>query len=129
MKDSSACPHTPFRRGLECVLVAAGVLIVVTEPVRGILVPVFRELATGQFGQFQHHLHSLGPWGPVLSIALLVAGALAVPVPVTIIMVVDGLVFGTLAGTLISFAGALLGALSAYILGRYFGLALLERFL
>jgi uncharacterized membrane protein YdjX (TVP38/TMEM64 family) len=98
-------------------------------PVRRILVPALSELAAGQFAQFQHHLQALGPWGPVLSIALLVAGALAVPVPVTIVMVADGLVFGTQVGTVISFVGGLLGALSAYLVGRHFSLAVLERFL
>jgi uncharacterized membrane protein YdjX (TVP38/TMEM64 family) len=93
------------------------------------LVPAFSELAAGQFAQFQHHLQALGPWGPVLSIALLVAGAFAVPIPVTIIMVADGLVFGTRVGTLISFVGGLLGALSAYLVGRHFSRAVMERIL
>jgi uncharacterized membrane protein YdjX (TVP38/TMEM64 family) len=129
MKDWSASPRTLSRRELECLLVGAGFLVMVMVPVRRILVPAFSELATGQFSQFQHHLQSLGPWGPVLSIALLVAGALAVPVPVTIVMVADGLVFGTQVGTLISFVGGLLGAMSAYLLGRHFSFAVLERFL
>jgi uncharacterized membrane protein YdjX (TVP38/TMEM64 family) len=127
MTDSSTCPRSPARRGLEWLLVAAGVVVLVLAPMRRILVPAFVELAGGQFAQFQHHLQSLGPWGPVLSIALLIAGALALPVPVTIIMVADGLVFGTQGGTLISFVGGLLGALCAYSLGRHITPAVLER--
>jgi uncharacterized membrane protein YdjX (TVP38/TMEM64 family) len=129
MNDSSTCPRSPARHGLEWLLVAAGVVVLVLAPMRRILVQAFLELAGGQFAQFQHHLQSLGPWGPVLSIALIGAGALALPVPVTIVMVADGLVFGTQLGTLISFVGGVLGALSAYTLGRSFGPAVLERFL
>jgi len=129
MKAWSASQHTPSRHTLEWVLVTAGVMVMLMTPVARTLVLAFSELAAGQFVQFQHHLQSLGPWGPVLSIAFLVAGAIALPVPVTIVMVADGLVFGTELGTLISFVGGVLGALSAYMLGRRFGPAVLERFL
>jgi uncharacterized membrane protein YdjX (TVP38/TMEM64 family) len=125
-------PRTSPRRGLGPLLVAAGFLVVAMVPLRQVIVPAFYELAAGQFAQFQHHLQSLGPWGPVFSVALLIAGAIGVPVPVTIIMVADGLIYGTQAGTLISLVGGLLGAVTAYFLGRHFSvasLAVLERFL
>jgi uncharacterized membrane protein YdjX (TVP38/TMEM64 family) len=127
MNDSSTCPRSPSRRALKWLLVAVAVVVLVLAPMRRILVPAFLELGGGQFAQFQHHLQSLGPWGPVLSIALLIAGALALPVPVTIIMVADGLVFGTQGGTLISFVGGLLGALCAYFFGRHISPSVLER--
>lgn len=119
------------RRRLGPLLVAAGILVVVMVPLRQVVVPAFYELAAGHLAQFQHHLQSLGPWGPVFSVALLIAGAVGLPVPVTIIMVADGLIYGTQAGTLISLVGGLLGAVSAYCLGRHFSLAslgVLERF-
>jgi uncharacterized membrane protein YdjX (TVP38/TMEM64 family) len=86
-------------------------------------------LATGQLGQFRHYLLSLGHWAPVVSIALMVAEALAIPVPVTIIMVANGLVFGVWRGMLVSLAGGLVGALAAYWIGRFVGRAVLERVL
>src|SRR5262245_25211858 len=101
MIDWSA-PRTSSRRGLGRLLVAAGFLVVVMVSLREVLIPAFYELATGRLAQFQHHLHSLGPWGPVFSVALLIAGALGVPLPVTIIMVADGLIYGIQAGMLIS---------------------------
>jgi len=131
MIDWSA-PRTSSRRGLGPLVIAAGVLFVVMVPLRQVLVPAFYELAAGQLVQFQHHLRSLGAWGPVFSVTLLIAGALGVPVPVTVIMIADGLIYGTQAGTLISLVGGLLGAVSAYLLGRHFSLAslaVLERFL
>jgi uncharacterized membrane protein YdjX (TVP38/TMEM64 family) len=131
MIDLSA-PRMSLRRGPGPLLVAAGFLVVVMVPLRHVLVRAFYELAAGQFAQFQHHLQSLGPWGPVVSVSLLMAGALGVPVPVTVVMVADGLIYGTQAGTLVSLVGGLLGALTAYLLGRHFSLAslaVLERFL
>jgi uncharacterized membrane protein YdjX (TVP38/TMEM64 family) len=131
MIDRSA-PLTSLRRVPGRLLVAAAFLVAVMIPLRQVLVPAFYELATGQLAQFQQQLQALGPWGPVFSVALLIAGALGLPVPVTIIMVADGLIYGTQAGTLISLVGGLVGALSAYLLGRHFSLAslaMLERFL
>jgi len=86
-------------------------------------------LASGQLAQFQQHLLSLGPWAPVVSIALLVADALFLPLPATIILVANGLVFGLWMGAIVSFSGSLLGGIIAYAVGRYFGRDLLERFL
>lgn len=55
--------------------------------------------------------------------------ALAVPVPLTIVMVANGLVFGVWSGALVSLAGGLLGAAAAYAVGRGLGRTVLERWL
>ncbi len=111
------------------VLLVAGVLLVAIPPVRHTLGHGLALLATGQLGQFQQYLLSLGAWAPATSIALMTAEALLVPVPVTIIMVANGLVFGLWPGMLVSFAGGLIGALAAYSIGRWLGRALVERIL
>jgi uncharacterized membrane protein YdjX (TVP38/TMEM64 family) len=86
-------------------------------------------LATGQLAQFQQFLRALGVWAPVVSIALMVAESLAIPVPVTIIMVANGLVFGTWRGMLVSFIGGMAGALAAYGVGRQLGRVIVARLL
>jgi len=86
-------------------------------------------LATGQLAQFQRYLLSLGAWGPIMSGLLMVAEATVVPVPVTVLMVANGLVFGTWRGMQISFIGGLIGALAAYLIGRGLGRAMAERML
>lgn len=111
------------------VLLFAAVLVVAIPPVRHTLGRGLALLATGQLGQFQHYLLSLGAWAPATSIALMTAEALLVPVPVTIIMVANGLVFGLWPGVLVSLAGGLTGALAAYSIGRWLGRALVERIL
>jgi uncharacterized membrane protein YdjX (TVP38/TMEM64 family) len=111
------------------VLVLAALLVVAIPPVRHTLGHGLTLLATGQLGQFQQYLWTLGAWAPVVSIALMTAEALLVPVPVMIIMVANGLVFGLWPGMLVSLAGGLTGGLAAYAIGRGLGRALVERFL
>ena len=107
---------------------AAAIALVAATPVGPTLAHGLFLLASGQLAQFQQYLQSLGPWAPAASIGLMVAEALAIPVPATIIMVANGLAFGTWRGALVSVVGGLAGALAAYAIGRWVGRALLERF-
>jgi uncharacterized membrane protein YdjX (TVP38/TMEM64 family) len=111
------------------LLVGGAVLVVAIPPVRHTLGHGLALLATGRLGHFQQYLLSLGAWAPAASIALMTAQALLVPVPVTIIMVANGLVFGFWLGMLVSLAGGLTGGLAAYAIGRWLGRALVERIL
>lgn len=114
---------------VQILLTLAVVLgAVAVPPVRHTLGHSLALLATGQLAQFQQYLRSLGAWAPVVSIALMVAEALLVPVPVTIIMVANGLVFGLWWGVVVSLAGGLAGALAAYAIGRSLGRPVVERF-
>src|SRR5713101_871560 len=107
--------------------VLLGVLAVATPAVRVTLERGLSLLATGQLAQFRQYLQSFGKWAPVLSIGLMVAEAIAIPVPVTIVMVANGLVFGVWRGALVSVAGGFAGALAAYAIGRWVGRRLLEQ--
>jgi uncharacterized membrane protein YdjX (TVP38/TMEM64 family) len=109
------------------VLLFAAVLVVAIPPVRHTLGHGLALLAIGKLGRFQQYLLSLGAWAPAASIALMTAQALLVPVPVTIIMVANGLVFGLWSGMLVSLVGGLTGGLAAYAIGRWLGRALVER--
>jgi uncharacterized membrane protein YdjX (TVP38/TMEM64 family) len=125
-------PESPPRRlfRLPHLLIVLGLGVVAAIPQaryalgRGAVL-----LASGQLAQFQLHLLSLGPWAPVVSIALLVADALFLPLPATIILVANGLVFGLWMGAIVSLSGSMLGGIIAYAIGRYVGRDLLERFL
>jgi uncharacterized membrane protein YdjX (TVP38/TMEM64 family) len=103
------------------------VLVVATPGVRVTLGRGLSLLATGQLAQFRQYLQSFGKWGPLLSIGLMVAEAIAIPVPVTIILVANGLVFGVWRGALVSVAGGFTGAVAAYAIGRWVGRRLLEQ--
>lgn len=116
------------RKKLAMVAVALGLLLLsVDPPVRMTIGRGLSLLSTGQFAQFKQYLGALGPWAPIVSIGLMVLEALAVPVPVTLIMLANGMVFGVWRGALVSAVGALAGALAAYVIGRWIGRALLDR--
>ena len=116
-------------RTLAIGLVVATALVMAVSPVRTTLGQGFALLATGQLGQFRQYLQSLGPWAPLVSIAMIVAEAVAVPIPVAVIMVANGLAFGLWLGMLVSLAGGVIGALTAYWVGRLVGRTILERVL
>lgn len=109
-------------------LVAAGVICAIPA-LRHTLGHGLVLLATGRLVQFQLYLRALGAWAPIASIALMTAEAVFVPLPATIIMVANGLVFGLWSGMGLSLLGGLLGALAAYGVGRWLGRALVERVL
>jgi len=106
--------------------VLLGVLVVATPGVRATLGRAISLLATGQLAQLRQYLQSFGGWAPLLSIGLMVAEAIAIPVPVTVVMVANGLVFGVWRGALVSVAGGFAGSLAAYAIGRWVGRRLLE---
>ncbi len=60
---------------------------------------------------------------------MIVAASLAVPLPVTVILVANGLVFGFWRGMVVSLIGGVIGALAAYLIGRYVGRGVVERLL
>ena len=115
-----------MKRMAGAAAVLLGVLAVATPAVRVTLERGLSLLATGQLAQFRQYLQSFGRWAPLLSIGLMVAEAIAIPVPVTIVMVANGLVFGVWRGALVSVAGGFAGALAAYTIGRWVGRRLLE---
>jgi len=98
------------------------------------LIPIVRRtvyrglylLALGHLGQFHDYLRSLGPWAATVSTTLMIAQSVAVPVPVTLLMVANGLVFGIWNGMMISFIGGFIGAIFAFYLGRRLGRRVVE---
>ncbi len=69
---------------------------------------------------------SMGTWAVLASMGLMIVCALT-PMPAEIPAMVNGMVFGPLGGTLVTWAGALVGALLAFGLARYLGRPAIER--
>jgi uncharacterized membrane protein YdjX (TVP38/TMEM64 family) len=115
-------PDLDFRRLFRALLVVATVIaVVVIPPVRSTFTRGLILLLTGHLRQFQEYLHALGLWGPIVSIILMIAASIAIPVPVTVLMIANGLVFGIWTGMLVSFAGGFGGAVATYIIGHQLG--------
>ena len=73
-------------------------------------------------------VRSLGSWGVAGSIALMVAHSF-LPFPAEIIAIANGMVYGPVWGSVITWVGAMAGAISAFALVRLFGRPLLVRLL
>lgn len=63
-------------------------------------------------------IRGLGPWGPALVVALLVLETLVAPLPGMPLVAASALAYGPLAGFVLSWSGAWLGALLAFALAR-----------
>ena len=71
-------------------------------------------------------IRSLGPWGELASIALMVVHSF-VPFPAELIAFANGMIYGPLWGTVITWVGAMLGASIAFWLARRLGRPFVER--
>jgi uncharacterized membrane protein YdjX (TVP38/TMEM64 family) len=71
-------------------------------------------------------IRTLGPWGVLASIALMVVHSF-VPFPAELVAFANGMVYGALWGTVITWVGAMLGASIAFWLARHLGRPFVER--
>jgi uncharacterized membrane protein YdjX (TVP38/TMEM64 family) len=65
-------------------------------------------------------IHSWGAAAPLMSIILMVMQAVIAPLPAFLITAANGLIFGLYWGTIISWIGAMCGALVSFMMSRYF---------
>lgn len=72
-------------------------------------------------------VETLGPWGPLAIVGLMIAAVLVSPIPSAPIAMAAGAAYGHAWGTLYVMAGAEIGALAAFSLARILGHAALRR--
>jgi uncharacterized membrane protein YdjX (TVP38/TMEM64 family) len=73
-------------------------------------------------------VHDLGAWGYPLAV-LLMTGVAVLPIPAEIPAAMNGMLFGPVQGTVITWTGAVIGAQVSFELSRRFGRPLVERVL
>ena len=137
--DASKSVHMRNRVGeksrfIPCKTIVAGLGITgaLFVALAGILWWLFQpELRTGFDGTvtgIESWVRSLGSWGVAGSIALMMAHSF-LPFPAEIVAVANGMVYGPVWGSVITWAGAMAGAISAFALVRKFGRPLLVQLL
>jgi uncharacterized membrane protein YdjX (TVP38/TMEM64 family) len=72
-------------------------------------------------GEVAAYLRGFGAWTPAISLALMVAQSVVAPLPGSLVAAANGVVFGVWWGTLLSWAGGLLGGTASFWLARWLG--------
>jgi len=76
---------------------------------------------------FRDYLLGFGVWAPVVSSLLMVFQAVAAPLPAFVVTFTNGLLFGWVWGTLLSWSSAMLGAALCFWIARALGRPVVEK--
>lgn len=78
-------------------------------------------LFAGNLEQVIRLIRSWGVAAPLMSVLLMITQAIVAPIPAFVVTAANGMVFGSFWGALISWIGALMGALTSFFIARLFG--------
>lgn len=78
-------------------------------------------LTKGSVDQVVDLINSWGIIAPLLSILLMILQAIAAPIPAFLITAANGIAFGIYGGIIVSWIGAMLGAVVSYLLAKWLG--------
>ena len=82
---------------------------------------------TGDQAQIRDYLLGYGSWAPVVSVLLMIAQALVVGIPASLVMFANGVAFGTSNGAVINIIGRMAGAAIAFGVARWLGKGAVEK--
>lgn len=111
-----------FGKQAKAVICAAAVAGAVTI---GVVAVVNTDLDISAHG-FKEAIRALGMWGVLASIGFMVLHSF-IPFPAELVAIANGMVYGPVVGTLITWTGAMLGASIAFCLARTLGRPFVER--
>jgi len=118
------------------VIVIAAIVVAVTAYLS---LPSFREAIDVVIGilslrdpqqaiqSFRDYLLGFGVWAPVISSLLMIFQAVAAPLPAFVVTFTNGLLFGWVWGTLLSWSSAMLGAALCFWIARSLGRPVVEK--
>ncbi len=116
------------RRRSKALVLAVRSAVVGLLAVAGIAVfgAFFVDFEAGQWvRQIEDTIAAWGPWGIVVSMAIMVLHSF-VPFPAEFLAIANGMLFGPVLGIAITWSGAMLGALLAFALSRLLGRPFVE---
>lgn len=77
--------------------------------------------------ELAEYLRSFGVWTVAASIVLMIVQTIFTPIPLFVVAGANGFIFGVLRGTVITLAGAMIGASIAFYLARFFRCGFLDQ--
>ena len=81
---------------------------------------------TGDQAHIRDYILGYGAWAPIVSIAILIAQAVIVGIPASIVMFANGVAFGTSNGAVVNIIGRLVGAAITFGIARMLGKGAVE---
>lgn len=79
-------------------------------------------------GTMKEYIKSFGAWAPVVSLILMMFQSIAAPLPAFIITFANAWLFGWFFGAILSWSGAMLGAILCYYISKLYGRPTAEKF-
>nr|WP_207751672.1 TVP38/TMEM64 family protein [Clostridium rhizosphaerae] len=76
----------------------------------------------------KEYIKSFGAWAPVVSLVLMMFQSIAAPLPAFIITFANAWLFGWFFGAILSWSGAMLGAILCYYISKLYGRPAAEKF-
>jgi uncharacterized membrane protein YdjX (TVP38/TMEM64 family) len=93
----------------------------------GWLQAAWRALNAESIAGVAAYVRGFGLWAPLISLLLMLLQSVIAPLPGSIVAAANGVIFGVWLGTLLSWAGGMLGATASFWLARLLGQAAVER--
>ncbi|GAB4197080.1 MAG: hypothetical protein OHK0022_15120 [Roseiflexaceae bacterium] len=87
----------------------------------GLLDGLGQVLSAESIATLAAYLRGFGAWTPLASVGLMVAASVVAPLPGSLLVAANGVVFGLWWGALISWTGGLLGATASFWIARLLG--------
>ena len=104
------------------ISITAGLIVVVALVVLLVIGP-----KTGNVENLKATMLAYGPWAVGISIGLAVGQAVIAPLPMNVIIITNGLVFGPVWGSLLSWFSTVLGASLCFLLSKSLGKPFAEK--
>lgn len=79
-------------------------------------------------GSMKEYIKSFGAWAPAVSLVLMMFQSIAAPLPAFIITFANAWLFGWFFGAILSWSGAMLGAILCYYISKLYGRPAAEKF-
>lgn len=110
------------------VLVVLLLIYFLVPPVKNNINHVVVLLSTLNIPAVKDYIISFGIWGPLISIILMMFQSIAAPLPAFVITFANAYVFGWMWGAVISWSGAMLGAILCFYITKIYGRPAAEKF-
>jgi uncharacterized membrane protein YdjX (TVP38/TMEM64 family) len=116
-----------MRAAWPALLIVAGLLIVAALARPNWLLAAWGALNAESIAGAAAYVRGFGLWAPLISLLLMLLQSVIAPLPGSIVASMNGVIFGVWWGTLLSWAGGMLGATASFWLARLLGQRVVER--